>query len=142
MVLEGSTGYSGSFARQITINKESADDDLMDDILSALEMSAGEGAVVLEGDGIFLEDAKSSPVSLQFDANFEGGVYVTKSDDRKSFTRDQLVTLASSGKFVGTFSARHGERLTSNIHSRLSGQWDNRAAARPPGFSDFAQWRS
>ena len=108
MVLEGSTGYSGSFARQVTLNKASAADDLTDDLLSALELSASEGAIVLEGEGVFIDDSTPTPVALQFDARFNGGAYVKKDGDRKSFSRKDLVALASSGKFVGTFTARHG----------------------------------
>ena len=44
----------------------------------------------------------------QFDAQFQGGAYVRKDGDRKSFTRKELILLATSGKFVGTFTARHG----------------------------------
>ncbi|HIF32979.1 MAG TPA: hypothetical protein EYQ75_15140 [Planctomycetaceae bacterium] len=108
MVLEGSTGFSGSFARQVTLNKAFAGDDLTGDMLNALEVSAGEGAIVLDVEGVFIDGANSSPVTLQFDAEFEGGAYVEKYGDRKSFTRKELVSLASGGKFVGTFSARHG----------------------------------
>jgi hypothetical protein len=110
MVLEGSTGYSGAFARQVALNKASAKDDLTDDMLSALEMSAGEGAIVLEAEGVLIDGAKSTPVELQFDATFKGGTYVRKNGDRKSFTRQELVALASRGKFIGTFTARHGAR--------------------------------
>ncbi|MFP6694769.1 MAG: ankyrin repeat domain-containing protein [Pirellulales bacterium] len=108
MVLEGSTGFSGSFARQLTLNQPSAKDDLTEAMFSALELSASEGAIVLEGEGVFIEDSTPEPVALQFDAEFKGGTYVTKNDDLDSFTRKDLVSLAADGKFVGTFSARHG----------------------------------
>ena len=107
MVVEGSTGYSGSFARQVTLNKTSANDALNSDLLKALELSASEGAIVLECDGAFIDDT-SRTVALQYDSEFKGGVYVSKDADRESFTRKELVSLASTGKFVGTFSARHG----------------------------------
>jgi hypothetical protein len=110
MVLEGSTGVSGSFARQVTLSQDTADDDLTSDLLSALELSASEGAVVLEGEGVFINDSTATPVALQFDAKFKGGAYVEKDGDRKSYSRKDLVALASSGKFVGTLSARHGVR--------------------------------
>jgi hypothetical protein len=110
MVLESSTGYSGSFARQITLNNATAKDDFTDDFIDALELSASESAVVLEGEGVLLEDSTTRPVTLQFDASVKGGAYVEKDGDRKSFTRDDLISLASAGKFVGTFTARHGAR--------------------------------
>ena len=108
MVLEGSTGYSGSFARQVTLNRASAHDDLTTDLLSALERSAREGAIVLEGEGVFVNDSTARPVALQFDALFEGGVYVGKAGRREAFTRADLISLGSRGKFVGTFTGRHG----------------------------------
>ena len=108
MVLEGSTGFSGSFARQVTLNKVSANDDLTGDILSALELSAGEGAIVLEAEGVFIKGSTPKLVALQFDPTLKGGAYVKKNGRRKSFTRKDLVSLAASGKFVGTFTARHG----------------------------------
>ena len=37
MVLEGSTGFSGAFARQVTLNPSSVRDSLTDDLLKALE---------------------------------------------------------------------------------------------------------
>jgi YVTN family beta-propeller protein len=110
MVLEGSTGFSGSFARQVTLNNASANDHLTDDMLSALELSASEGAIVLECDGVLIDDQAYEAVALQFDAQFKGGTYVRTDGDRKSFTRKELVSLSSSGKFVGTFSARHGSK--------------------------------
>ena len=109
MVVEGSTGFSGSFARQVTLNPASVNEDLTGDLLHALEVSAGEGAVVLEGEGVFIDGTSSTPVELQFDPGFQGGTYVSKARDHKSFTRDQLTKLAADGGFVGTFTGRHGE---------------------------------
>jgi YVTN family beta-propeller protein len=109
MVLEGSTGFSGSFARQVTLNSTSVKEDLTSGLLDALEVSATEGGVVLEAEGVLIDDGKSNAVELQFDAEFQGGVYVSKARDRQAFTREQLVALAAGGKFVGTFTGRHGE---------------------------------
>ena len=109
MVLEGSTGFSGSFARQVTLNATSVNKDLTGGLLNALEVSATEGGVVLEGEGVFIDDGKSNAVELQFDPEFQGGVYVSKARDRQAFTSEQLVALAADGTFVGTFTGRHGE---------------------------------
>ena len=46
MVTEASTGFSGSFARQVTLNESTANAALTADLLSALEWSAGEGGIV------------------------------------------------------------------------------------------------
>ncbi|MEO8353010.1 MAG: hypothetical protein ABI680_14865, partial [Chthoniobacteraceae bacterium] len=104
MVLEGSTGYSGAFARQVTLNRGSAGDALTGDLLDALEQSAHEGAVMLQGEGAFLEGGKATPVSLQFER--EG--YVERSGEHNRFTRGKLLSLAAAGRFVGTFTARLG----------------------------------
>lgn len=109
MVLEQSTGFSGAFARQVTLNTTSVDEELTADLLKALELSAAEGGVVLEGEGVFIEDGRPRAVELQFDPEFQGGVYVSKTRDRQAYTREQLLTLADSGKFIGTFTGRHGE---------------------------------
>lgn len=114
MVLEGSTGFSGAFARQLTLSKTTAQKPLTADLLDALELAATEGAVVLEGEGVVIKDDETVPVQLQFDPDFQDGAYVSKSggrdDQREFFSRDQLVRLAAAGQFVGTFTGRHGER--------------------------------
>ncbi|NRB73427.1 MAG: ankyrin repeat domain-containing protein [Verrucomicrobiales bacterium] len=107
MVLEGSTGYSGSFARQVTLNQATSSDRQALDLLVALEASAAEGGIVLQGEGVVLENEGESraAVTLQFD----GAAYVSLNGEDKRFTREQLVSLAFNGKFVGTFTGRHGE---------------------------------
>ena len=109
MVLEQSTGFSGSFARQITLNTESVNEELTGDLLEALELAAAEGGVVLEGEGVLIENGESTPVEFQFDPEFQNGVYVSKARDRRTYSRKQLVSLASEGKFIGTYTGRHGE---------------------------------
>ncbi|MEO2023710.1 MAG: hypothetical protein ABGX05_17950, partial [Pirellulaceae bacterium] len=71
MVLETSTGYSGSFARQVTINQASAKQPLTADLLDALEKSAADGGIILEGAGQFLMDGKARAVTLQFDSRYQ-----------------------------------------------------------------------
>jgi len=102
MVLEGSTGYSGSFARQVTLDQKTYDEPLTLDLLPALESSAHEGAVVLQVDALFLND--KADTTLQF----QDGFYTEVDGNRRSFTRDELIRLAKEGSFVGTFTGRHG----------------------------------
>ena len=109
MVLEGSTGFSGSFARQVTLNKATAELSFTNDLLHALETSSGEGGIVLQSEGVLIKEAKGAPVKLQFDAEFGGRAYVRVDGDRKVYAREELVELASKGEFVGTFTGRHGE---------------------------------
>jgi len=109
MVLEGSTGHSGSFARQVTLNESTVEEPLTNDLLDALETSCSEGGVVLQGEGIFLNDEKATLVKVQFDSEVEGGSYVETGGGRSVFSREMLVSLAAKGQFVGTFTGRHGE---------------------------------
>ena len=110
MVLEGSTGFSGSFARQVTLNQSTYDDKLTDDLLDALEASAGEGAIVLQVEGVSVVDEEAIPVKLQFDARYKGGTYVQVDGKRQAVPREKLTSLASEGRFVGTVTGRHGAK--------------------------------
>ena len=109
MVVEGSTGFSGSFARQVTLSQSSIEEELTTDLLNALEVSAGEGAVVLEAEGVLISNEDSKPIELQFHPDFQDGAYVSKARNRKVFSRIELIELATKGEFVGTFTGRHGE---------------------------------
>jgi YVTN family beta-propeller protein len=102
MVLEHSTGVSGSFGRQVTLNQTSVASDLTPDLIGALEQSDREGAVVLVGEGVFIADGKAEPVTLTFD----DGRYVTQKGKRH--TKEALMKMAGNGEFVGTLTARHG----------------------------------
>lgn len=101
MVLEHSTGFSGSFARQVTLSQASLNDELTGDLLAALEQSAREEAVVLIGSGAFITAGKAEPVSLRYD----GEAY---SSDAGRHSRDDLFAMARAGKFIGTLTAHHG----------------------------------
>ena len=129
MVLEGSTGFSGAFARQITLNKASANARFTHDLLNALELSAKEGGIALIGEGVFIGTKKSVPVALQFKKR----AYIRTDSNRKfttaktgqglptTFTRDQLISFAAEGKFIGTFTARHGPKV--GIDTPQPGIW-------------------
>ncbi|MDE0084662.1 MAG: hypothetical protein OXU23_03050 [Candidatus Poribacteria bacterium] len=131
MVLEGSTGFSGAFARQVTLNKTSSLAQPTRDLLNALELSAKEGGIVLLGEGMLIEGKKSTSVTLQF----KEGKYVKTDDDSKTFTRSQLVLLASEGKFVGTFTARHGTKV--GINNPQPGIWTLGPIEAQRGHQDF-----
>ena len=131
MVLEGSTGFSGAFARQVTLNKESALIRSTRDLLNALELSAKEGGIVLLGEGVFIDGDISTPATFQFKV----GKYVKTDEDSKTFTRAQLVLLASDGKFVGTFTARHGTKV--GIDNPQPGIWTLGPIEAQRGHQDF-----
>ena len=105
MVLENSTGFSGAFGRQVTLSRDSMKTPTTADLLDVLERSAGEGAVVLQGQGVFLEDGKGTSVTLQFDARAERGVYVSIDDPSQTWTSARLRSLAAASGFLGTLTA-------------------------------------
>ncbi|MCR9197744.1 MAG: ankyrin repeat domain-containing protein [Planctomycetaceae bacterium] len=106
MVLEGSTGYSGTFARQVTLSADTHNQPLTASLLDAMEQSAAEGAIVLEADGVQLSDERVTPVTLQY----AGGLYVPADSTKARLTRDELLALAADGRLICTFTARHGGR--------------------------------
>ncbi len=111
MVTEGSTGFSGSFARQITLDAASAGRAQTDDLLDALELSAAEGGIVLRGEGVLIDEASSPPRATPVALQFDDGVYRERDAETggaPSFSRPELTTLAAAGRFVGTFTGRLG----------------------------------
>ena len=108
MVLEGSTGFSGSFARQITLNAKTAHAPLTADMLDALERSSGDGGIVLQAEGVWIRDEKALPTTLQFDAGLDRGAYIQLDGDGLTISRRELISRAAEGQFVGTFTGRHG----------------------------------
>ena len=104
MVQEGSTGFSGAFARQVTLNAASPGHALTAKLLAALETADGEGAVVLQGEGVVIDGDTATPVALEFD----GGNYVERGGGAQSFSRTELISKATDGTFVGTFTGRLG----------------------------------
>ena len=66
MVEEGSTGWSGSLGRSVTLNQDTAETAETADLLDALERSAAEEGVVLDAEGVFLDGAGDAPVELRF----------------------------------------------------------------------------
>ncbi len=112
MVLEGSTGFPGAFARGLTLNEDSAGDWLTVDLLDALEDAAAAGSILLQGEGVLIDGAPATPVALQFDHQLDGGIYVDRGDRQARYTRSDLLSRAGAGTFVGTFTGRLGTRAT------------------------------
>lgn len=101
MVLEHSTGFSGSFARQVTLSQQSMTDELTAELVSALEQSAREQAIVLVANGVLIDANSSNPLTLVYtDTGY--------SDGTSQYSREQLFAMAKSGQFVATLTAHHG----------------------------------
>ena len=114
MVLQNSTGFSGSFARQVTLNEDTADSPLTERLLDALELSGEEGGIVLQGEGVLIEDDGASPLAVEF----SNGVYRTH-DGSESFDRSELVELAADGELVLTITGRTGANIDKHMQPGL-----------------------
>lgn len=123
MILEGSTGFSGSFARQATLNVETAQLPLTARLLKALEGSAAEGAIRLLGEGVRIDQEVATPFAVEF----LDGTYQTRTDgatpfpdelpggkaqvpnDRTDFDRSTLLEAARAGDLVLTLTGHAGK---------------------------------
>ncbi len=106
MVLQGSTGFSGSFARQVTLNAGTAGSPETLRILRALEKSAAEGAVVLQAEGKRFVDGDAELLALEF-AN---RAYESRADGTR-YRRGALLADAEAGDLVLTVTARAGPHV-------------------------------
>lgn len=105
MILEGSIGVPGSFARQLTLNSESAQLEETADLLDALELADREEAIVLAGVGVLIDDDdETTSVELAF----EDPTYKDMLDDTVEYSRDDLLTMAQSGELLVTLTAKLG----------------------------------
>ena len=116
MVLEGSTGFSGSFARQLTLNQATWNARLTEDLLSALEASAREGAVVLQVDAFFPDKRIATTLNFRMTPT---GLFMAGVDDFQNGTH----RARKGGKVVGTFTGRHGIDEGFTNPGLPSGRW-------------------
>jgi len=107
MVLEYSTGFSGSYARQVTLNETSAREDITDKILEALEGSASSRGVILQAEGLLIGDEENTAVALEY----RNGGYADRISEDVSYTRDQLIGMAEDGTLLLTITARTGKNV-------------------------------
>ena len=116
MVLEGSTGFAGAFGRQVTLNADSAGRARTTRVLDALETAAAEDAVVLQAEGVRLEDGDATPLALQF----ADGRYASRNGDA-AFSRAELRRAAERGELVLTITGRAGPNVAP--HFPQPGLW-------------------
>ena len=109
MVLEYGTGFSGSFARQVTLNEETAIDDLTSDLLAALEVSAASRGVILQGEGLLIGSDEITPIALEY----VDDTYEDRITENTAYTRHQLISMAEEGSLLLTLTGRTGENIGS-----------------------------
>jgi YVTN family beta-propeller protein len=107
MFLEASMGYSGAYAKQVTLNSqfENSQQAITESLLQTLEMAADVESISLLGEGALLdvENQSSTPVTLTF---AQGKYWDLQSDE--SYSKDELIALAKSGELILTLTAHSG----------------------------------
>ena len=105
MVVQGSTGFSGAFGRQVTLNEASANLAETATMLDYLERAAMEGSIVLQAEGAQTSGGSSTPLELGY---LDGRYVVRDSANPEAFSREELVTEAANGAMVLTLTGRLG----------------------------------
>ena len=109
MVLQQSTGHSGSFARQTTLNDDTANDSLTDDLLDQLEESASDGAVLLQAEGVEIDADSVTEIALEW----TNGTYESRIS-ADTYSRSELISMASAGELILTITARAPANIQSD----------------------------
>ena len=105
MVVQGSTGFSGAFGRQVTLNEASSNLAETATMLDYLERAAMEGSIVLQAEGAQTSGGSSTPLELGY---VDGRYVVRDSANPEAFSREELVTEAANGAMVLTLTGRLG----------------------------------
>jgi hypothetical protein len=114
MVLEGSTGFSGSFARQVTLTRATALLPETRSLLNALEQSASEEAIVLQGDGSLLSGHAAAQVGFRYYKNSHGGKYRSNQGKAMRCSTGELLKMAAEGRLVCTLTGKVGPNVDFN----------------------------
>lgn len=105
MVTEGSTGFSGAFARQVALDMRRANQAYTATLLKHLTQAAREGTVCLRGRGHFITDGET--LVLQY----RDGYFSPISQPTRRYDPDTLLAMARDGEFVGVFTADLGRNV-------------------------------
>lgn len=108
MVLQTSTGFPGGFARQVTLNSDTARLPETLSLVRALETAAKAGSLILQGEGVRkVRDTIIRPLAIEFEATR----YKSRTDSR-TYSRTRLVKDAADGNILVTLTARLGPNVT------------------------------
>ena len=106
MVLQGGTGFHGSFARQVTLNHATAHRADTARLLQALETAAAEEAIVLQGEGARIARGQAKAIAVEFRGN-----NYTERLGGATFSRAALLREAAAGELVLTLTGRLGPNV-------------------------------
>lgn len=97
MFLEGNMGTPGAYGRQVTLNADTVGSAQTTLVLDALEQAAGDGAILLEGEGV----RGGAPVEVTWkNGSYDGA------------SRQELLDEAAAGDLVLTLTGRIGPNVT------------------------------
>ena len=103
MLLENAQqGTSGAFARQVTLSAASLANNQTLVVLDALESVAKGGAIMLRGEGTWMN---GTAISL----SYNGNVYVDREEESMTMTHDELLSVVSAGELIVTLTGRMGQ---------------------------------
>ena len=119
MVIEGSTGYPGAFARQVTLNQRTAETDLTRQLLETYEQAATDATIVLQGEGVLINGTEVTAVGL----DFVNDLYRVR-NGTSMYTQPELLKLAASGELLLTLTGRSGESVS--YHAPQPAIWPDR----------------
>jgi hypothetical protein len=108
MVLEGSTGFPGAFARQLTLNRETANSPVLQELATAMLESSRQGQVVLRGSGVRIESGIGVPVEVTGAPQLDAGLQLTENGRTEPIELAELMALAGQGQLVLTLTAQLG----------------------------------
>lgn len=111
MALEGSTGFHGSFSRQLTFNNHTISDPEFLDLLSVLEGAAKEEAIILRGHGIALNVTEPQSLNLVYKEGSDGWVYQDLTEQTSIFTHQEMLDSIQTGNLIITLTAHIGSSI-------------------------------
>ena len=134
MVLEMSTGFPGAFGRQVTLNKRVSEERQSLELLRSLEVAAKESKIVLQVNGVLIDNIHNKKLRAQFQIDGEVERYTDPSENQ-SFSSAELIEMAAKGSFVGTFTAYLG-RIFDYDHPQPA-LWTEGPMEQQRGRQDF-----
>ena len=108
MVLEGSTGFPGTFARQVTFNRQSVASPQTMDLARALISAAEQGAIELKGTGIRFDSQQAWEFEAQWDWGSQDGLRLESHGRSQKIGLDEIKNLAEQGQLILTLTAYLG----------------------------------
>ncbi|MEY3174609.1 MAG: hypothetical protein RLZZ436_2523 [Planctomycetota bacterium] len=108
MVLEGSTGFPGTFARQVTFDRETAGSAVLRELAAAMVDAGRQGTVTLRGDGVRNTAGNWVPVAVTGKPDSDAGLQLTEKGKTELIDTAALLALASQGRLVLTLTAELG----------------------------------